>query len=191
MCRTSKMELIRRIFFCLSKELFPISKPNFSRDILYKIVDKNDKNDYLLQCVNSKSIFQADINEIVFDNDILYGLHPLQSCFIGIEYARHLKNFNLKKDRKEIAYFNRSIARDYGSLELKYQNRRGDICYIDSHTKEEFVMNPKEIAFSDEIIERFHAYQAFYIGLCAGLKIYALSNNVVYLEKIHCCKIMH
>ena len=32
-----------------------------------------------------------NIQEIVFDLDILHGLHPIQGCFVGIEFAKILK----------------------------------------------------------------------------------------------------
>ena len=144
----------------------------------------NEKKYYILQCVNSKSIFQASISEIIFDTDILFCLHPLQSCFIGIEYTRYLKNNPLKFNHfmKNEGSTSRNIKHNYGVLKLRYQDRKGNLCYININTNEEFIMDPKEIAFTDNIITKFHAEQAFYIGICAGLKIHRMPNNVIQLD---------
>ena len=178
------MELISKFFSSLTRFFFSINNLSISKFIFYKIIDINEKNFYIIQCVNSKSIFQASISEIIFDTDILCGLHPLQSCFIGIEYAKHLKNNkqNPKPYMKNLDTLKQRVAQNYGVLKLKYQDRKGDLCYIDSNTNEEFIMRPKDIAFSDSIIEKFHAEHAFYIGVCAGLKIHSTSNNVIYLD---------
>ena len=152
--------------------------------VLYKIIDIHGTHIYVLQCVNSKSIFQADISEIISDTDILYNLHPIQSCFIGLEYANYLKTKTLTKvpsiTEKPLSKKNSKPLE--GDLTLKHQDRRGDICYIDHKTNEEFVSSPKDIVSSNHLIERFHADEAFYIGLCAGIKINRSPDNVIYLN---------
>ena len=179
-----KMELINKFFLYVKRIFFSIYDNSISKFVFYKIIDINENELYVLQCVNSKSIFQANISEIIFDTDILYGLHPIQSCFIGMEYAKYLKNNtpNGKPYLKNIDAIKNRSPYNYGSLKLKYQNRKKDFCYIDCNTNEEFIMSPKDIAFSDHIINKFHSEQAFYIGVCAGLNIHGLSNNVIYLD---------
>ena len=176
------MEFFKRLLPKIIIRFFSLN--NISKFVLYKIVDVTNKNIFILQCVNYKTIFQADIAEIIYNKDILYGLHPLQSCFIGIEYAKYLKiNQTVTTPHiKDINSVNKQYVHEYGLLKLKYQNRRGQICYINSGTNEEIIMYPKDIAFSDNIIGNFHAEEAFYIGVCAGLKIHNLPPNVLYLN---------
>lgn len=147
-------------------------------------MNENKKDVYIIQCVNSKSIFEAHLSEIVFDTDILYGLHPLQACFIGIEFSKFIKTNTLEQASriKEINVMNKQVVHNYGILKLKYQNRNGDICFINNYTNEENIMSPKDIAFTDSIIRKFHAEQAFFIGMCTGQKIHNNPENIVYLK---------
>jgi hypothetical protein len=142
--------------------------------IFYKIVDLIQENEYfVLQCINTKAIFHAQIIEIVFDLDILYGLHPVQACYIGIEYSKHIKNSNqttIEKSNQTQKLNKYSIYR-YGKYRLLFQNREGNVGFRNEFNNEEFLMDPKDIALSEELIQDFDAVQAFYIGLLAGLKI--------------------
>lgn len=141
-----------------------------SNHIFYKIVDSTNNNEFALQCINTNALFYAKITDVVFDTDILYGLHPVQSCFIGIEYAKYIKKHtsNSKTHPQKINQY--SLSR-YGHYNLCYQNRNGELCFINNLTNEQFIMDPRDIALSEELINEFDAAQAFYIGLLAGLKI--------------------
>jgi hypothetical protein len=59
----------------------------------------------------------------------------------------------------------------YGCYSLCYQNRNGEICFKNNLTNEQFIMDPRDIALTEELITEFDATQAFYIGILAGLKI--------------------
>jgi len=55
------------------------NKVDLNDFILYKIVDSHTKGQveyFKMQCINTKAVFDALIQDIVFDEDILYGLHP-------------------------------------------------------------------------------------------------------------------
>lgn len=145
-----------------------------SNHIFYKIVDLNiPKNEYILQCINTKAVIALRIEEIVFDIDILHGLHPIQACYVGIEYANYLEKNDtpmaLKNNQKE--KLDKCSVSRYGRYELSYQNRKGEILFVDRHNGKEFLMDPRDAALSEEIIQDFDAAQAFYIGLLAGLKL--------------------
>lgn len=145
--------------------------------LLFKIINVNKRSIYTLKCVNTNSIFQADIAKITSDLDILYGLHPLQACFIGIEYAKYIKQ-NITDEKFS---FNkvRPMNTDHSKWKIQYQNREGDICYTDTCSNKQFSMCPKKIVASEKIIRDFDPAQAFYIGICAGFKI----NNYHTLNK--------
>jgi hypothetical protein len=134
--------------------------------VFYKILDFDEyKSKYIIQCIKTNTVFESSINEILSDLDILYYLHPIQACYIGIEYAKK-NNVSIRAFKSDSTY---SSFR-YGDYYLYYQDRKGLICFINKLTNEEFFMPPCDIAFSKEIIEKFDAIHAFYIGYSAGLE---------------------
>lgn len=58
----------------------------------------------------------------------------------------------------------------YGSYNLLYKDRRGFLGFECKDNDQQFLMDPRDIALSRELIEEFDAAQAFYIGVWAGLK---------------------
>lgn len=139
--------------------------------ILYKIVDAYPKEGveyYKIQCINTKAVFDMTLQEIVFDLDILYGLHPIQGCYIGIEYATNMKKLGVHERPKAI--FGKYSACRYGTNNLLYQNRNGLLGFECKLTGEQFALDPRDIALSKESIEAFDAVQAFCIGVLAGIK---------------------
>ncbi len=142
--------------------------------IFYKIIDSNNQGKYLLQCINTKAIFQISMTDMVFDITILYGLHPIQSCYIGIEYAKTLIAFNgsAESPKNRAEDLPEHPASRYGRYAVCYQDRKGKICFVDKKTTEKIVMDPRDIALTEELIQHFDAVQSFYIGLLAGLKLH-------------------
>jgi hypothetical protein len=57
------------------------------------------------------------------------------------------------------------------------KNREGSICFVNISTNEKFIMDPRDIALTEQLIQEFDAAQAFYIGLFAGLKINNPTKN--------------
>ena len=156
----------------------PLQKTQINKNafILYKIVDSYEvKNNeyYRVQCINTKGILQLTLEEIVFDFDILHGLHPIQGCFIGIEYAKVIKATTgeaAKSHTKSQNMLNKYSTSRYGKNNLIYQDRNGLLGFECSYKGGEFLMDARDIALSKELIEEFDAAQAFCIGVFAGLK---------------------
>lgn len=151
------------------------NKVDLNEFILYKIVDSYTKGQveyFKMQCINTKAVFDALIQDIVFDEDILYGLHPIQGCYIGIEYEKTTKfdNRNSNAQVKPRNVFSKYSASRYGNNHLLYQNRKGLLGFESKITGEQFLMDPRDIALSRSLIEEFDAVQAFCIGVLAGLK---------------------
>ncbi len=145
--------------------------------VLYKIIDEKEDGSFILQCMNSKSIFEANILEIVSKSDLLIGLHPLQACFIGVEHAKlHKNNRYLKKHSVEIS------TDTLGELLLTKQDRDGNIYFVDQYS-EEYVLNATEIIFNDVLLSKFHPVHAFYIGLTAGAKIHNHLGKVISIQQ--------
>ncbi len=149
--------------------------------IFYKIVDSIERNQFALQCINTTTVFHISIVDLVYDTDILHGLHPVQACFIGIEYAKILKK-NQKSIKKNKSHSSSATYR-YGRYFLNYQDRYGNIAFTDSVTQKDFLMDPRDIALSEELIGEFDAAQAFYIGLCTGLKMKNPPKSVISPQK--------
>lgn len=144
--------------------------------ILYKIVDSyllESQEYYKVQCINTKAIMHVNLEEIVFDVDILYGLHPVQGCFIGIEYAKFIKSTtsSVRNQESPQNMLRKYSTCRYGNNTLLYQDRNGLLGFECSLSGKEFLMDPRDIALSRELIEKFDVTQAFCIGVLAGLKL--------------------
>ena len=60
--------------------------------------------------------------------DILYGLHPIQSCFVGIEYSKTIltaKNYNPQCQQEQKNMIRQYPGWRYGNNNLLYQDRNG------------------------------------------------------------------
>lgn len=146
-----------------------------SEFIFYKIVDlSKDGTRYLMQCLNTYGMFYSSLNEIVLDLNILYSLHPVQACYIGIEYVMRLSS--------ELPTY--ELHSRYGLYQLSHFDRKNNIGFLNKKTLEEFSMSVEKIAFSESIIEEFDAIEAFYIGLIAGENI-ANINPAMLSSMLH------
>lgn len=144
-----------------------------SAHIFYKLVDIIGDDEYIIQCINTKATFIASISDIVFDKEILNGLHPLQSCYIGIEYAKHLEwaSANHLLVAESSKKHKEPLVSRYGRYLICYQNRKGDVCFVDQRTNREQLMDPCVMVFTEALIGEFDAAQAFHLGIFAGLKL--------------------
>jgi transcriptional regulator with XRE-family HTH domain len=147
-------------------------KETSSQYVFYKIIGLSESihDEYLIQCINTKTMFEANISKIVMDAKILFGLHPLQSCIIGVEYAKYIKNNTINPSARIIKNMavNEQEEYEYGLLKILYQDRKGNICFINSSTSEQHIMSPKDIVLSDNIIGQFNSEQAFFLGMSFG-----------------------
>ena len=131
--------------------------------ILYKIVDSyltRMEERYKVQCINTKAVLELTLEEMVSDLDILYGLHPVQGCFIGIKYAKKVKAQVLVMENPSQSPPKFSGYR-YGNNTLLYQRRDGDLGFVCNNSGQEYLMDPRDIALSKEIIQEFDVAQAF------------------------------
>jgi len=143
------------------------SKSNF---IFYRIVDTGRTEfEYTLQCIKTNAFFIATISDIISDSTFLLALHPTQACYLGIEYAKYINKNPTSGTNKNAKA--REIVCRYGTYIISYQDRNGMVCFCDQETNQQFFMDPRDIALSEDLIEYFDASQAFYIGLFAGKKL--------------------
>lgn len=140
--------------------------------IFYKIVEAEaDGEHYILQCINTSVTLRANIADIIFERKTLSSLHPVQACYIGIEYSSYLQSHRENLQKKLHLKTEEYLLCRYGAYQIAYEDRIGNICFVSRKTKEEYLMDPRDIALSKELINEFDAVQAFYIGYLAGLKL--------------------
>jgi len=164
------MELLKKLLPTIRKHLDKFTT-RLSKSIFYRIIDLDQSTQtYTLQCVNTRAIFFANIADIIFDKNIIYRLHPIQTCYMGIEYDKVLekKSLSIPKNYPNTKDPFTNFSKTY---RLCSQDRKNNVCFINHHTKEEFIMDPRDIVLSEAVIEAFDSAEAFHIGLLAGLKI--------------------
>ncbi len=160
------MGVFAEIFGFINKQSFA-SK---DKHIFYKIVDSDHSGRFILQCINTKATILTNLSDLAHDHTLISALHPIQACFVGIEYTSALSKSLLSSSIKTSPQSVEQIHR-YGKYCLCYQDRQGDITFVDHQSKKEYRMDPRDIALDQELIEEFDASQAFYIGMCAGTKL--------------------
>lgn len=173
------MQFFKNFFTNLIRKSRELQKR--SNYICYKIVDLSEENEgYILQCINTKAIFHQNIDNIVFDADILCRLHPIQACYIGIEYSKYLKESGFQNSHQEnfFSVRNNYSSSRYGIYQLEHQDRKGNLCFTHRLNQEHYIMDPRDIALSIELISEFDATQAFHIGVAAGLKLNNLALHI-------------
>lgn len=140
--------------------------------VFYKIVDTCDEKDYFtLQCINTSALFYLTLEEMIADVDIIYSLHPVQACFVGIEYTKLMQqraNQTRCRDNALVRY----QQHRYGRYQIVAQDRARNITFIDSQSQVGYTMDPRDIALTEALISEFDAVQAFYIGQLAGVQIH-------------------
>lgn len=152
----------------------PVKDKEQNSYILYKIVDSyviNQVEYFKVQYINTKAIMILSLNELIFDIPILYGLHPIQGCFIGIEYSKAIqRNLGIDQVYSKTSQLAELESR-YGLYNLLYQKRNGLLGFENKLTNHQLVKTPQEIALSKDFISEFDVSQSFVIGLIAGQKI--------------------
>lgn len=182
------MSLLSEALLTFLQNTFKGKPKDIGLFVAYKIVDStlvDERELYTLQCINTNAVFKSDIHKIVSDTDLLYYLHPIQACYIGIEYGKLFDNYPLNKmdnfmNRRQIEAFSKSKFLIYS---LSYIDRRGSVCFLNEKTNEQFIMDPRDIALSKNLVEGFDAAQAFYIGLLAGFRLRASSSMSNTIKK--------
>ena len=148
-------------------------EPKKSDYILYKIVDIENNDCVTIQCINTSGIFYSKIVDVVCDTDILYGLHPIQSCFIGIQYINIIRGYNdnISQKNYQANQQDHILNRRYGRYQINSQDMSGNIGFVDILSKQYFVMDIDSIVQSNSLIEEFDSSQSFYIGCSYGAHI--------------------
>lgn len=143
-----------------------VAIPKMQDFVFYKIIDY-DENLYqcFLQCINTSQMFRASLVDIINDFDILYGLHPIQACFVGMEYAKYLrKKQNLSENKKISPKVSQCGQSRYGRYSILYYKKNGYFVLLCKESGRELTESAYNLAFSKEWMQDFDANEAFYIG---------------------------
>jgi len=146
------------------RSIFTISRNKLESYVFYKIIDQDLKTEtYRLICINTNGTFKCSLDELIKDKTILFGLHPLQSCLIGIEHGKYLKGKGFSFE------FSKEFAKKKaGQYQLLYLDREGKVAFVDLKTNDRHILEPIEIVDDPPTISKFNACQAYYIGVLAA-----------------------
>ncbi len=129
--------------------------------------------------IRKRALFlKCKLAEAIADISIIEQLNPIDSCWLGGYYGRALRasyegRLPLKKAEKALNFL---LDKEDGRYKVIFQNRRGEVGYLDKITKQEFVEHPLTIANNKHIISKFEASQACYIGVLAGISLEKFST---------------
>lgn len=126
----------------------------------------------VIRCRGTRSIIRMSLAEAVFDPHITSGLSPQQACYLGGYYGRLLRQSLVKgKALRKAKSMSFLLNDQQGQYRIAFQNRNGDLGYIDQKTGKEFIEAPLTIVSNEHIIKQFDPSQACYIGMLAGLSL--------------------
>ena len=162
-------KLIDFKFFC-KEALYKIQK---ERKIFFRIVDINE-NFIELHVKGKSASAKKKVVDIIYENHIISGLSSCDACSLGVYYGFNLKN--MCNDKIPIKY-PLLCMNNSGRYRLLYEERDGNIAYMNTITNEKFVKSPICLAKDYNTIEQFDPTQACYIGILAGSKCHKLESS--------------
>lgn len=133
--------------------------------VFYKIVDQPSGYYYVIQCINTQGIIYETLDNIVKDKQLILGLHPIQTCYLGIEYAH-----NIGTNKTIALNENHEILHRYGSCELIYETQERLVCIKNHITANTEIVDPRDLSLDNSAISQFDSTEAFHIGLLAAQK---------------------
>jgi hypothetical protein len=136
-----------------------------------RIVDFDvEKQEVIFRLAMKSPVFRLPIIEAIYHSGLVDLLAPLEACWLGGYYGRHISaSFQAKTTTppdKQIKFLWKDSQAQYRVMSL---NRHQDICYCDQKNKKIFTESALSIANNRYIISKFNATQACYIGVLAGL----------------------
>lgn len=144
--------------------------------IFYRIVDYiADTDEFLLQCINTKATFSMSLCDLILDSEVLFGLEPGQACFIGLKYSQLQHSASI--DASKLSHETIPLQSRYGLFIIENKLPNGALQILHKKTYERIVMDPRDIALSEEMINEFDASQAFYIGVLSDGNIEKPRSN--------------
>jgi len=129
-------------------------------------------NKVIIRYRGTRTIIKADLGSIISDAKIIDGLSPEQACLIGGYFGRVLrKSLESNKALKKAKRLSFLLKNNRGQYRIVFENRSGEVGYLDQKTKKEFIEHPLTMAKNSYIISKFDPSQACYIGILAGISM--------------------
>lgn len=137
-----------------------------------------------LRCVGSRMVVKFKIEEFVSDVSLVDKLPAKQACVLGGCYGRILRAaMEGREALNKVKKMNFLLSNKSGRYKIIFQNRNGDIGYLDQKTRQEFIEPPLTLVNNDYVISEFDPTQACYIGILAGISLEkAVSSGMLNTE---------
>jgi len=123
-----------------------------------------------IRCHGTDTAIKFTYTSIISDPLVLDGLSPDQACLIGGYVGRVIRGdgsvINYHANQKSFL-----LNKKIGRYRIVYQDRSGQVAYIDTISKKKYLEHPITIVNTRHIILKFNSSQACYLGILAGVSI--------------------
>jgi len=146
--------------------------------IRYLITDfDNSTGKIVFLCYGSRAFFTKNIADVISEDKVISGLHPEQACFLGIIYARWIKEMRINCNSEK--YIGLKGRHNYNSSveDQIIFDRSGNIIFTDRRTRETKIIKAHIVASTSELISRFNPVVACSIGMYIGSNIRKISDS--------------
>jgi len=145
----------------------------FSKEGSYRIIEIDAESQTVMFHIKSKAVFlKCKFSEAINNLDIIDQLTPWQACWLGGHFGRALRaSLDGRAPLKKAKQMSFLLRKQEGRNRIVFENRAGEIGYIDTKTHQEYVEHPVAIATNDHVIALFNPNQACYIGILAGIRM--------------------
>lgn len=128
-----------------------------------------EKRIIFISCRGIGSTMKFKLHEIAQDILILSNLSPQHTSWIGYLYGKYYDSLDARYQSFDIVgkcIFSKKTINRYKVLA---QDRKNNIIFLDTLTKEIFTNSPYSILSSKRCIMQFDSVVAFYIGILGGM----------------------
>lgn len=139
----------------------------------YRIVEVNQTTQQIAFQLKGKAIIvRCTFAEAIANHAVINGLLPTDACWIGGYYGRAMRasmeGRQALRTAKNMTFL---LKNNFGRYKIIFQNRDGEIGYIDNKTKQEFIEHPLTLVTNEYIVNHFDPSQACYLGILAGISM--------------------
>jgi len=121
---------------------------------------------------NKAVVIRCKFSEAINNLEIIDQLSPHEACWLGGHFGRALRaSLDGRAPLKKAKQMSFLLRKQEGRNRIVFENRTGEIGYIDTKTHQEYVEHPVAIATNDYVIALFNPNQACYIGILAGIRM--------------------
>ena len=139
----------------------------------YRIEELDAKHErVVIRCRGNRMVLKLSFAGVLRDERLVAGLPAIQACVLGGYIGRALRSSRSGRDAlrraKQMTFL---LKNNRGRYKMVFQNRTGEIAYIDKRSKREYLEHPLAIVGHEYIMREFDPSQACYIGILAGVSM--------------------